>query len=236
MNTYLIAGLKVNLDISGRYKPRFDKYLTEYTSAPDIEISISRELCENYIKTTPEIDMQGAYYALSGFMFYRNLMRFSGFMLHSSAVALDGNAYLFSGQSGIGKSTHTSMWLELLGKRSFVINDDKPAVLIRDGVVYACGTPWSGKHDISENVCLPVKGLCFISRGEQNDIVRLNEKMAVVHMVDQCTKNFNSEQWEKLFSMIDTFIKNVPVYKLKCIKDPSAAKLSLKTMTGETIL
>lgn len=33
-----------------------------------------------------------------------------GFYLHSSAVELDGRAYLFSGKSGVGKSTHTRLW------------------------------------------------------------------------------------------------------------------------------
>ena len=33
-------------------------------------------------------------------------------VLHSSAIAVDGNAYLFSAHSGTGKSTHTSLWLD----------------------------------------------------------------------------------------------------------------------------
>lgn len=235
MKTYLIAGLKVNFDISGRYKPRFDKYETEYTADPDATINISFEQCERYVKKFPELDMETAYYILSGFLFYRFLLSRNGFMLHSSAVTADGNVYLFSGQSGIGKSTHTVMWQELLGERSFIVNDDKPAILIRKDGVYACGTPWSGKHDLNRNICLPVKGICFISRGEKNEITPLDKKTAIVHIVNQCTKNFDSEQWEIILSMIDSVVSSVPVYKLKCIKDLSAARLSIKTMTGETV-
>ena len=38
-----------------------------------------------------------------------------GFYLHSSAVELDGRAYLFSGKSGVGKSTHTRLWQQIFG-------------------------------------------------------------------------------------------------------------------------
>ena len=32
-----------------------------------------------------------------------------------------------------------------------IINDDKPAVCLQNGVFYACGTPFSGKTDKNEN-------------------------------------------------------------------------------------
>jgi len=235
MNTYLIAGLKVNVKPFGKFKSRFDAYATEFTHTPDIQIDISDKQYAMYMERFDDMDKDTAFYCISGFLFYRALMKYDGFMLHSSAVVKDGEAYLFSGQSGIGKSTHTNYWLELLGDRAFILNDDKPAILVRENGIFACGTPWSGKHDISRNVSLPVKALCFISRGEENSITRLPENVAAIHMVHQCTKNFNSEQWEKILSMMDSFVKKVPVFKLKCIKDVSAAKLSLKTMSGEIL-
>lgn len=36
------------------------------------------------------------------------------FLFHCSAVALDGQAYLFTAPSGTGKSTHTRLWREVL--------------------------------------------------------------------------------------------------------------------------
>ena len=38
-------------------------------------------------------------------MFYDKLLDFGGMMLHSSAVAVGGYAYLFSADSGVGKSS-----------------------------------------------------------------------------------------------------------------------------------
>ena len=67
------------------------------------------------------------YYLESGFQFYRKLMDYDGFMLHSSCVVVDGYAYLFSGPCGMGKSTHTQKYLNTFPD-AVIINDDKPAL------------------------------------------------------------------------------------------------------------
>lgn len=67
------------------------------------------------------------------------------FLFHCSAVALDGQAYLFTAPSGTGKSTHTRLWREVFGERAVMVNDDKPLIQVREDAIYVCGTPWNGK-------------------------------------------------------------------------------------------
>ena len=50
---------------------------------------------------------------------------------------VDDYAYVFSADSGTGKSTHTQLWLEHFGDRAYILNDDKPAIRLIDGKVYA---------------------------------------------------------------------------------------------------
>ena len=40
------------------------------------------------------------------------LSRYDAFLMHASAVAVDGEAYVFAAPSGTGKTTHTRLWLE----------------------------------------------------------------------------------------------------------------------------
>lgn len=47
-------------------------------------------------------------------------------LIHGSAIAVDGKAYLFTAPSGTGKSTHTRMWREYFKDRAVMVNDDKP--------------------------------------------------------------------------------------------------------------
>lgn len=232
MNSYNIAGLTVNFEPFGITLDRAKPYLCNYTDSPDFTISVKEEMLESYIQKHPEYDRSMAYYFVSGFLFYRYLLKYDGFMLHSSAIGYDGYAYLFSGQSGIGKSTHTRLWHEVLGDKVYVINDDKPAVKIENGVVMAYGTPWSGKHDISKNVGHAVKGIAFINRSETNKISVMDKKLSAVHIVNQLTGNFSSERWEKVLSLVDKVIDSVPVYRLECNMQKEAAMLSIETMSG----
>ncbi|MBR6848766.1 MAG: hypothetical protein IKM88_00825, partial [Lachnospiraceae bacterium] len=75
------------------------------------------------------------------------------FLFHGSAIAVDGTGYLFTAKSGTGKSTHTRLWRELLGQRATMINDDKPLIRVNvDGNAVIYGTPWDGKHRLSNPI------------------------------------------------------------------------------------
>lgn len=51
-------------------------------------------------------------------------------LFHGSAIAVDGEAYIFTAKSGTGKSTHVRLWREMLGDRAVMVNDDKPLIRI----------------------------------------------------------------------------------------------------------
>lgn len=51
-----------------------------------------------------------------------------------------------------------------------MINDDKPLLKIENNNVYVCGTTWSGKHKLDDNIILPTKSICLIKRSEKNQI------------------------------------------------------------------
>lgn len=234
-NSYKIAGLTVNFAPLGRTAHQAEKFRVPSVLEPDIRFRIKPELVDMYIAKHPELDRDDAFYMLSGIAFYRKLSGFSGVMIHSAAVSAEGRAYLFSGQCGIGKSTHARYWKELYGDRLIILNDDKPAVRIIDGRPVVFGTPWSGKHDISANASAPLSGICFISRGEENAISRLSPQTAAARILDQVQNGVNEAQWDSIMTVIGRIVETTPVYLLKCINDVSAARLSAKTMTGEEL-
>ena len=81
------------------------------------------------------------------------------FLFHGSAVAVDGQTYLFTAKSGTGKSTHSRLWRKLLGDRAVMVNDDKPLIRVDDDGVTIFGTPYDGKHRLSTNTALPLKAV-----------------------------------------------------------------------------
>ena len=50
---------------------------------------------------------------------------YSIFLMHSSVILVDGVAYAFAAKSGVGKSTHTALWLKTIPGAK-VLNGDKP--------------------------------------------------------------------------------------------------------------
>ena len=226
---YLVASLVVEMDSFGRVVDQARPYLLEKKREPDIVISsnwISKK--EEY----PTLSDEDGEYLATGISFYKQLLFHDGLMLHSSAVVVDGNAYLFTADPGIGKSTHTGLWLKQFGDRAFILNDDKPALRLEDGVWYAYGTPWSGKHDISVNARVPVAGIACLERGEINEIEPFSGRDAVLALLRQCNRPKAAEYRIKLLELLDKLITQVPVWKLKCNMDPEAAIVSYEAMSG----
>ncbi len=227
MEKFLIAGLKTEYNVLyDRLKEHSEPYKADF---PDGEADIRIELAEeDYIKRqekNPRIPLDIIEYITVGAIFNRELMNYNGIMLHSSCVEKDGFAYLFSADCGTGKSTHTHLWLKnLSGTR--IINDDKPALRLEDGVWYAHGTPFSGKHNESTNTKVPVRAIVFIERAEKNEVSRLATEEAIKLMFKQLLSARDREIGFKLLENVDLLLTKVPVFLLKCNMDDEAAIIS----------
>ena len=151
-------------------------------------------------------------------------------VFHSSAVAVDGEAYLFTAPSGTGKSTHTKLWRELFKDKAVMINDDKPMIRLIDGEFYVYGTPWNGKHRIGENTKAKIKAICKIGRAKENHIEKCSTTEMLLTVLNQTTRPTDMAQMDKLLSLIDKLLSNVPLYKLGCNMDIEAAKIAYEGM------
>ena len=222
-----IADLIVEVPDAGGMAPRCRVYLYDGAQAPDIILTP-----EQYSpKRWPALSWEGLCYMESGVNFYGKLLRFHGMMLHASAVAFDGRAYLFSAPSGTGKSTHTKLWQAVFGDAAQVFNDDKPALRHLDGVWYAYGTPWSGKDGINQNKKLLLGGICYLKRGTENKIRRLTPQEAMKRIVSQTMRRFALvENLDLMLGHVDLLVRNIPVYELECLPNEDAARLSCEIM------
>ena len=229
---YKIAGLTVKMDSFGRTVEQATPYACEPGQAVDIEIRSDAQWLQ---ADQPHLTLDDAEYISTGGDFYRKLMEFDGMLLHASAVVVDGKAYLFSANSGTGKSTHTSLWLKQFGDRAFLLNDDKPALRLEEGVWYAYGTPWSGKYDISANCRCPVAGIAFVNRAEENRIEPFFGQEAIHAILEQTLRPGSMKMRIQLLELMDKLMRGIPVWKLYCNMDPSAAWVSYEAMSGEKL-
>lgn len=226
---YKIAGLIVEMDSYGRTLLQAEPYAIPDQTKSDIQVeNCPQRLMDKHYNTPKEM----CEYLHTGASFYKQLINFGGLMLHSSAVVVDGKAYLFTAPSGTGKSTHTSLYLKEFGDRAFILNDDKPAIRFEDGEFFAYGTPWSGKTDQNVNLRVPVGGICVLQRGEKNEISRIVGKKAILGIYSQTMRPKSAKYMEKVLFLIEKLIEIVPIWELKCNMEPEAARISYSAMSN----
>lgn len=234
MPIYNIAGLTVRINnCGGRTQKQSIPYLSENqdnNQRIDIDINIDEQRIEQARKEHPELSQDDWAYMLSGSDFYTQLIKYNGFLLHSSCVVVDNVAYAFSADSGTGKSTHTQLWLKHFGDRAYILNDDKPAIRNIDGKIYACGTPWSGKYDYSVPKIVPLGGICFLERSSENRIKAADTKKAVFNIFSQTVRKLGPNAMNKLFDVLEEIFKKVKIYELGCNISDEAVLTSYNAM------
>lgn len=224
-----ISDLLVEVPEAGGMAPRCREYLTY--AADGADIIIRSELLTP--ERLPQVSEETAIYLQTGFMFYTKLLHFQGMLLHASAVEYQGKAYLFSGNCGAGKSTHTKLWRKIHGDQAQVFNDDKPALRRLDDCWYAYGTPWCGKDGINQNKKVPLAGICFLKQSDHNSIKRLNHQQALQKILPQTMYKFHKrETMELLLKLVDKLIREIPVFELENRPEEAAAWLSCQTMSS----
>ncbi|MGN0362219.1 MAG: hypothetical protein ACI4ET_05195 [Bilifractor sp.] len=234
MIVYRLADLTVGVEGAGSYTRDLMKDYENkepIRGLPQIRITLTPEM----VRRERELEGDGfsADY-LESIAVYRafceQALAFDVFFFHASAVAKDGEAYLFSGPSGVGKSTHAAMWRKTFGSSVIMVNDDKPLIRFRGRKAYVYGTPWDGKQHLNTNICLPVRAVCFLAKGEENRIRKLSYQEALKLTESQ---TFHAASWEhrKRNEMLSSMLLNmVPVYSLCCDISERAAVTAYEAM------
>lgn len=248
MYTFFIRLAEIDIEITCNYKStkEFCKdYLIETPSEPSVQVIITPEnLCLEREKADKEYGAESTQFSdayLETLAVYRQIATqmpaYGVVLFHGSVIAVDEECYLFTAPSGTGKSTHTRLWRELLGRRAFMVNDDKPLLkLEEDGSITAYGTPWDGKHRLSRNIGVRLKGICILSQGKENSICRVSQAEAFPTILQQAYRPVNRPDVMKQTLDILNHIMGVGVWHLACNISEEAARLSYETMSGKEIL
>lgn len=152
-------------------------------------------------------------------------------LFHGSSVAVDGKGYLFTAACGTGKSTHTRFWRETFGDRAVMVNDDKPFLKLTESGVLMYGAPWSGKHGLDTNICVPLQGICVLTRGAENKILPLSPEKALPMLLHQIAMTETAAMVSRTRELAEQLSRNVSLWQMECTKDPSAALVAFEAMS-----
>ena len=167
---------------------------------------------------------------LSGLMCMEQLLlRHNALLFHSSVVCHRDQVILFSGPSGIGKSTQAALWEQCYGAE--ILNGDRCILRIDPHEITGGGSPWCGSSGIYNPKHRPVKAILLLRQGKENRLERARPSGAFPELYAQCIIH----PWDKAFvntacDLLMELLNRIPVYTLSCLPDPSAAQLTHQSL------
>lgn len=163
------------------------------------------------------------------------MLDYQTFLFHGSVISVDGEGYLFTAKSGTGKSTHTGLWRNLFGDRAVMVNDDKPLLRVTEEGVLVCGTPWDGKHHLSNNIMVPLKAVTILQRGTENRIRRITLQEALPMLLQQSHRPSDPAQMPRFLKLLEKLSEKTGLFCLECNMEPEAAEVAYRGITGKDV-
>lgn len=241
--TYLLAGVPIQIDslydevqlMCADYRTTLDPVVHVSTSQEEIEEECRTSDSQRELEGLPPYRFSDSY--LETLTVYRKiataLLSKGILLMHGSVIAVDNQAYMFTALSGTGKSTHVALWRRLFGPRAVMVNDDKPLVRIAQNEVTIYGTPWDGKHHLSNNIAVPLKAIVWLCRGAENEIHAISPQEAFPILLQQSFRTDDPLVTMQALQLLSMLSQQVGLYCLHCNMNPEAAEVAYRGMNPD---
>ena len=220
---------ELNIRIDNKY-PYITHMCEKYLSDKPYDFSITATDVEISAEDSGGFDKS----YLESLAIYRKIaekiLSYNGFLMHGVVIDLCGTGIAFLAKSGVGKSTHTQLWQQLLKDNVKIINGDKPLIRLIGKKIYAYGTPWAGKENLHINAKCELKKICFIERSKNNECVPLSKNEVFEKLMNQIYIPKNPELLIKTLELAEKLIESANFYLIRCNTDISAAKTAYEVV------
>ena len=240
MITIELAGLPIGIENRYPFVARMCRdYITEKT--PLFTVSAREEDIDNECEQVRHIngitsDLPRGY--LESIVLYREIAKrlptYDAFVFHGVALEYEGQALLFTAKSGVGKTTHTRLWLSRFSDKVKVLNGDKPILRLIDGIPFVFGSPWQGKENYGYNGKAPLRALAFVHRAPENRAEPVGDiGTAILPFLSQTYVPQHEDSATRVFAITDTILKTITLTNLYVNMEPDAAEVAARAMVGE---
>jgi hypothetical protein len=147
-------------------------------------------------------------------IYQRYLLVRGGLMIHAVSVLDGGQALLFSGPSGMGKSTQAALWQTHCDV--IAVNGDNADLLFREGVLYTTGSPWSGSSRIYTELAAPVRAVVFLEQAKEDAIIPLTGAAVLPYLLPRAfVPHYSRELMERAVHNMEHIIQSTRFFLLR---------------------
>lgn len=149
------------------------------------------------------------------------IARNKGFVFHCAYITHGDKAILFTAPSGTGKTTQAELWKQ--HRSAEIINGDRAAVRLENGILLAEGIPFSGSSQYCENRSLPIEAIVYLEQAPQTTIRKLRGYEAFSKIWEGVSVNtWDRKDMELVSAVVQKAAAEIPMFHLSCTPDESA--------------
>ena len=195
-------------------------------------------------------------YSLLTAHFSDALLQYDRVIVHGVAVRWRDQAFLICANPGVGKSTQARFLQELRPGEFGIICGDRPvlefrhserseesvspvaahsvrhgfATIEKDEIIVH-PSPWNGKENWHGAEAAPLAGVILLERGEENRLVSISEREAMLPMYSYFIQTAKTEEHVKKVAELETrLLRAVPFWKLTTYEVPASTRLLLESV------
>ncbi len=141
--------------------------------------------------------------------------------LHSASILYKEKAWLFSGPSGTGKSTHANLWKTHLDIP--ILNGDLNLLTYQNGAPVIHGIPWCGTSGICDTNTHNLGGIILLKQAPANFISEPPPDEQIL-LVSQrlISPSWTKEQFRQNLCLIEKLTQNISICRLHCTPEKEA--------------
>lgn len=156
------------------------------------------------------------------------------FALHSASLLYLEKAWLFSGPSGMGKSTHTALWKKLFDTP--FLNGDLNLIGKEGDQFVVYGIPWCGTSEIFTVEKKELGGIVLLEKAPEDKIVSLTKEQKTLRVMQRMiSPPWTAELMKKNLAFAEEIANEKPVYFLRCTKNDTAAEVMHHRITEDEL-
>lgn len=216
--TILVRGKElVVMELSDGYILLFPSF----SGISDVYLSNDGTYARIYCTGNADSDTREQIFHVIRHLFLYRAQKDHKFVLHSASILYKEKAWLFSGHSGMGKSTHTALWHKLF--QTPYLNGDLNLIGFEHGTPMVYGIPWCGTSGLYTTKKVPLGGIILLGRGNTDHLYQLEPHEKVLKFMQRLiSPAWDIKLMKENLDFSTQIAAEVPIYQLFCTKEPSA--------------